>query len=54
MPEVEAALLEVFRRQPRLGHRKAKVLVNRLLSALDRLVVALGVPMTQSSRAIGG
>jgi transposase InsO family protein len=33
MPEVEAALLEVFRRQPRLGHRKAKVLVNRLLSA---------------------
>jgi len=27
---------------------------DRLLSVLDRLVAALGAPMTQSSRAIGG
>ena len=27
---------------------------DRLLSALDRLVAALGAPMTQTSRAIGG
>jgi transposase InsO family protein len=32
-PEVELALLAVFSRHPRLGHRKAKVLVNRLLAA---------------------
>ena len=30
---MERALLAVFSRHPRLGHRKAKVLVNRLLAA---------------------
>ena len=37
MPDVKAALLEAFRRQPRQGHRKVKILVNRLLSGPARL-----------------
>lgn len=40
-PEVERALLAVFSRHPRLGHRKAKVLVNRLLAAQGLPAVGL-------------
>jgi transposase InsO family protein len=38
---VEAALQEVFRRHPRLGHRKAKVLVNRILASKGLPAVGL-------------
>ena len=38
---MERALLAVFSRPPRLGHRKAKVLVNRLLAAQGLPAVGL-------------
>ena len=38
---MERALLAVFSRHPRLGHRKAKVLVNRLLAAQGLPAVGL-------------